>query len=85
MSDSLKEGLEQVDARQISDINTLTFDLPLIMRLFELCRETIKDDIHLHTLTAALIDKQTQKDVLTMDDYAEILEAADIQTEQGEH
>lgn len=63
--------------------NTITLDIPLIMRLFELCREGIKDDVHLHTLTAALIEIQSRNSVITMDQYSEILRIADITGDVG--
>lgn len=67
---------------EIEKLDTLVLDLPLAMRLFELCKETIKDDIHIHTLTAALLDLRTKKECLTMDDYPAILEMADIHVEE---
>ena len=67
---------------EIEKIDTISIDIPLAIRLFELCRETIKDDVHLHTLTEALIELRTQKEVLTMDDYDQILILADINPEE---
>lgn len=69
---------------QIEALDTITMDLPLTMRIFELCKETIKDDIHIHTLTEALLDLRTKKECLTMDDYPAILEMADIHVEEPE-
>ena len=69
---------------EIEALDTIVMDLPLTMRLFELCRESIKDDIHLHTLTSALLDLRTQKECLTMDDYPAILKMADINPEEPE-
>lgn len=69
---------------EIEALDTIIMDLPLTMRLFELCRESIKDDIHLHTLTTALLDLRTQKECLTMDDYPAILKMADIKPEEPE-
>ena len=66
---------------EIEKLDTLVLDLPLAMRLFELCKETIKDDIHIHTLTTALLDLRTKKECLTMDDYPAILKMADIHVE----
>lgn len=68
----------------IEKVDTLVFDLPLTMRLFELCRETIKDDVHLHTLTAACIELRTQKECLTMEDYQTILDMAGIDPDAEE-
>ena len=66
---------------QIKALDTITMDLPLTMRIFELCKETIKDDIHIHTLTEALLDLRTKKECLTMDDYPAIIEMAEIDVE----
>ena len=63
---------------EIEKIDTVVLDIPLVLRLFELCRESINDDVYLHTLTAALIELRSKKQVLTMDDYPEILKLAGI-------
>lgn len=63
---------------EIEKVDTVVLDIPLILRLFELCRESIKDDVYLHTLTAALIKLRSKKQVLTMDDYRTILHLAKI-------
>lgn len=63
---------------EIEKIDTVVLDIPLVLRLFELCRESINDDVYLHTLTAALIKLRAKKQVLTMDDYPEILKLTGI-------
>ena len=68
---------------EIQEKDTITLDIPLTMRLFELCREGINDDVHLHTLTEALINIQMQKDVISMEDYPAILKMADIKGDVG--
>lgn len=68
---------------EIEAIDTIVLDLPLTMRLFELCREGIKDDVHLHTLAAALLSLRTKKQCLTMEDYPAILKMADIKGDVG--
>lgn len=72
-----------VNAR-IEKLDAIVLDLPLIIRIFELCKESIKDDVHIHTLTEALLDLMTEKDYLTMDDYPAILELADIKPDDQE-
>lgn len=69
---------------EIEKLDTIVMDLPLALRIFELCKETIKDDIHIHTLTEALLDLRTKKECLTMDDYPAILEMADIKPDDEE-
>lgn len=48
--------------------DTLTFDIPLMIRMLELAREDVKDDMELHRITERLISIRS-KGVLTMDDY----------------
>lgn len=79
----VRASLQEVKAIMIEEKDTITLDIPLIMRLFELCREGIKDDVHLHTLTEALITLQMQKDVISMEDYPAILKIADIKGDVG--
>lgn len=53
---------------------TLKFDIPLLVRLFEYCKETAKSDIVLHKMVerAWKISDDGKKD-LTMDDYTYII------------
>jgi hypothetical protein len=48
--------------------DTVTFNIPLLIRMFELAREDVKDDMELHRITERLL-KIRKKGVLTMDDY----------------
>ena len=48
--------------------DTVTFDIPLLIRALELAREDIKTDMDLHRVVERLIDIRN-KGVLTMDDY----------------
>jgi hypothetical protein len=51
--------------------DSVSFDIPTLIRVFELVREGIKNDVELHNLVERLVAMRT-KGVLTMDDYAEI-------------
>lgn len=56
------------------DVNkkdTVTFDIPLLIRVLELAREDIKSDMDLHRVVERLINMRDQG-MLTMDDYDEI-------------
>lgn len=55
--------LEEVDEK-----DTITFDIPLIIRMLELAREDLKSDADLHRVVEKLIEIRN-KGVLTMDDY----------------
>jgi hypothetical protein len=48
--------------------DTVTLDIPLLIRALELAREDIKTDMDLHRVVERLIDIRN-KGVLTMDDY----------------
>ena len=63
ISNKFDEG-GSVDAK-----DTLTVDIPLMIRLLELSREDIKSDAELHHVAERLLGLKN-KGVLTMDDYA---------------
>ena len=48
--------------------DTVTFDIPLLIRALELAREDLKSDADLHRVVERLINIRN-KGVLTMDDY----------------
>lgn len=61
-----EEVKESVDKK-----DTITVDIPLMIRLLELAREDVKTDIELHQIVERLINIRN-KGVLTMDDYERI-------------
>ena len=55
--------------------NYVALDIPFFNRILEECREGIESDAELHFLLDRIIDQQlTTGQVLTMDDYAAIME-----------
>ena len=52
----------------------VSFDIPLLIRLFELVREDVKTDVDLHMVVEKIVSLQ-DKGVLTMNDYEEIAAA----------
>ena len=56
--------------------DTVTIDIPLLIRLLELAREDIKDDATLHQVAEKLTRLGLQGRTLNMDDYDEIASAA---------
>lgn len=48
--------------------DTVTFDIPLLIRVLELTREKIKSDVDLHKMVERLINLRN-KGILTMNDY----------------
>ena len=53
---------------EIDDKDTITFDIPLLIRVLEMTREDVKSDASLHKVVEKLINIRN-KGVLTMDDY----------------
>jgi hypothetical protein len=76
--DALLARLEKAADRaaNIDKIDTVTMDIPLLMRVFELVREDVQTDMDLHNVVERLIALK-DKGVLTMDDYAAISAAQD--------
>ena len=61
-----EEVKESVDKK-----DTITVDIPLMIRILELARENVKTDVELHQIVERLISIRN-KGVLTMDDYERI-------------
>jgi hypothetical protein len=55
--------VERTDAK-----DTVTFDIPFLIRVLELTREKIKSDVDLHKMVERLIQIR-KKGILTMQDY----------------
>lgn len=60
---SFKEFSEETDKK-----DTITFDIPLLIRVLELAREDVKTDVELHQVVERLINIR-DRGILTMDDY----------------
>lgn len=60
---TFKQHLNEADRK-----DTVCFDIPLLIRVFELVREDIKTDVDLHKVVERLIDIRS-RGILTMDDY----------------
>jgi hypothetical protein len=67
---SLK-AIPSIKTEEVDKKDTITFDIPLLIRVLELTREEIKTDADLHRVVERLIDIRN-KGVLTMDDYDRI-------------
>jgi hypothetical protein len=61
---TFKQYNEEADKK-----DSITFDIPLLIRVLELAREDVKDDMELHRIVERLIDIRN-KGMLTMDDYS---------------
>ena len=53
--------------------DTVTFDVPLLIRIMEYVREDVSTDVVLHRLVTNLIRIAKEKEVMNMDDYENIL------------
>jgi hypothetical protein len=59
---------ESVVVEETDKVDTITVDIPLMIRLLELAREDVKDDMELHKITERLIEIRS-KGMLSMADY----------------
>lgn len=57
--------------------DTVTVDIPLLIRLLEYAREDAKTDMDLHSLTEALIKASGEGKTLTMSDYDSLVKGPD--------
>jgi hypothetical protein len=69
----IKKNKLMKDGGSVDAKDTVTVDIPLMIRLLELSREDVKSDAELHMVVERLLNLKN-KPVLTMDDYAYIAE-----------
>lgn len=69
-ANSLKP-INAITTESVDRKDTITVDIPLMIRLLELAREDVKTDIELHQIVERLIGIRN-KGVLTMNDYKRI-------------
>lgn len=67
--ENITETSKMEDGGNVDAKDSVTIDIPLMIRLLELSREDIKSDAELHFVVENLL-KLKNKPVLTMDDYA---------------
>jgi hypothetical protein len=67
-SNGIHDKLHSESMHVLDKKDTITFDIPLLIRVLELTREHIKSDINLHKMVEKLINLR-KRGVLTMDDY----------------
>ena len=58
-------------------VDTVTLDVPLLIRMMEYAKEDAADDMDLHDVAEMMISLSKENDVLTMDQYDAIVGAAD--------
>lgn len=64
INDPIKESVDKKD--------TITFDIPLLIRVLEFAREDLKSDVNLHKMVERLISMRG-KGTLTMNQYGQII------------
>ena len=69
-------------AANVDKIDTVTLDIPLLIRVFELVREDVKTDMDLHNLVERLLSIK-DKGTLTLADY-ETVSAAQSSPDSGQ-
>lgn len=62
------DGHKKLHSEEVDEKDTVTMDIPLLIRVLELAREDLKSDADLHRVVEKLIEIRN-KGTLTMDDY----------------
>ena len=73
----------KVNENDNNPIDTVTMDVPLLIRLLELAREDIKTDVELHNVVERLLSLKN-KGVLSMQDYDSISQPQAGEPDQAE-
>lgn len=62
------------DQEQENKMDVISVDVPLFIRLLEFAREDSTDDMQLHDVAEKLIELCADGDIMTMDQYDEIVD-----------
>jgi hypothetical protein len=62
------------DQEQENRMDVISVDVPLFIRLLEFAREDATDDMMLHDVAEKLIEMCADGDIMTMDQYDEIVD-----------
>lgn len=76
MIESQLEAEVRKSEKSADPTDVITVDVPLLIRLLEYAREDAKTDMDLHNITENLIKYSKIHDVLSMDQYDQIVAAA---------
>ena len=83
-------GMPEVDIERmgleenVDGVDTVTVDIPLLMRIMEYSREDAQTDMDLHHVAERMISLNKSRDVLTMNDYDAIISKADHEPGRAE-
>jgi hypothetical protein len=70
---SASQSASKLIGEESDKIDTVTLDIPLLLRLLEYSKEDAKTDMDLHHVTEMLIQLSKENDVLSMDSYEQIV------------
>lgn len=62
-----------MEEKEDNQIDVITVDVPLFIRLLEFAREDATDDMKLHDVASKLIEMCADGDIMTMEQYDEIV------------
>jgi hypothetical protein len=80
LGSAVKSSMNEAEEEDVVD--TITMDIPLFIRMLEYSREDASADVDLHDVTEKAISLNKEKDILSMDDYNEIVGDAE-EIEEG--
>lgn len=69
----LEAEVRKMEKSNSDPADKVTFDIPLLIRLFEYAREDAKTDMDLHNVTERIIALSKENPVLTMEHYEQIV------------
>jgi hypothetical protein len=73
---------ESTNEQSEDAIDTITMDVPLFIRMLEYAREDASQDVDLHDVTEKIIALNKEVNVLQMEDYDEIIGAAEDSSQE---
>ena len=78
MDNFLKNTLLKItEAKEEDKVDTITMDIPLFLRMLEYAKEDAAEDMDLHDVTEKANTLGKERGILSMDDYNEIVGAAE--------
>lgn len=66
-----------MEEKEENQIDVITVDVPLFIRLLEFAREDSTDDMQLHEVASKLVELCQDGDIMTMEQYDEIVGSKD--------
>ena len=76
-------GEKEINEEDSNPIDTVTLEVPLLIRLLEYSKEDAKDDMDLHKVAEKLIELNVEGSALSMDSYDEIVGVQGEKVDEG--